>query len=74
MGDSLRTFGGTWCVPGPDDGTGDEASPILTPPPPLNLDLHLCFTDLYLFVHSSHIRSFFGLIAPRPQETLTCEA
>ena len=34
MGDSLGTCGGPWCVRGPHDGTGDEASLILTPPPP----------------------------------------
>ena len=74
MGDSLGTCGGPWCVRGPHDGTGDEASLILTPPPPLSLDLHTGFTHFYLFTHSHHIQSFSGLIAPHPQGTLTCEA
>ena len=73
MGDSLGTCGGPWCVRGPHDGTGDEASLILTPTP-LSLDLHPGFTHFYLFAHSHHIHSFFGLIAPHPQGTLTCEA
>ena len=40
MGDSLGTSGGMWCVRGPRDGTDDQASLILTPPPPPCLDLH----------------------------------
>ena len=72
MGDSLGTCGGTWCVQGPHDGMGDEASLILTPPP--SLDLHPCFTHFYFFAHSHHIHSFSGLIALHPQGTLTCEA
>ena len=74
MGDSLGTCGGPWCVRGPHDGTGDEATLILTPPPPLSLDLHPGFTHFYLFTHSHHIHSFSGLIAPHPKGTLTCEA
>ena len=72
MGNSLGTCGGTWCVQGPRDGTGDEASLILPPPPP-SLDLHPCFTHFYLFAHSHHIHSFSGLIAPHPRGALTCE-
>ena len=56
MGDSLGTCGGTWCVQEPRDGTGDEATLILTPP-----------THFYLFAHSHHIHSFSGLIAAYPR-------
>ena len=60
---------------GPHDSTFDEASLILTPPPsPLCLDLHPSFTHFYVFAHSHHIHSFFGLIAPHPEGTLICEA
>ena len=62
MGDSLGTCRGTWCVRGPTDGIGDEASLILNPAPMLGFTP--CFTHFYLFAHSHHIYSFSGLIAP----------